>query len=108
MCISLTHSVSQSFSHSPISLRKIGDEHSTAAESPSSWTVAQKMSDSKVCPAMSRNPPPPKVVNPDRPGRVTNQLQYLENVVLKAIWKHQFSWPFQQPVDAVTLCLPVS
>ncbi|XP_075901762.1 bromodomain-containing protein 3-like [Nelusetta ayraudi] len=90
--------------------RKIGDEHSTAAEylseSPSSWTLAHAMSDSKVCPVVSGNPPPPKVVNPERPGRVTNQLQYLEKVVMKALWKHQFSWPFQKPVDAVTLQIP--
>lgn len=66
------------------------------------------MSDSKVCPVVSGNPPPPKVVNPERPGRVTNQLQYLEKVVMKALWKHQFSWPFQKPVDAVTLRIPVS
>ena len=42
-----------------------------------------------------------------RRGRVTNQLQYLKNVVLKAVWKHQFAWPFYQPVDHVKLNLPV-
>jgi hypothetical protein len=42
------------------------------------------------------------------PGRVTNQLQYLHKVVMKALWKHQFAWPFRQPVDAVKLGLPVS
>lgn len=66
------------------------------------------MSDAKVCPTVSGNPPPPKVVNPERPGRATNQLQYLEKVVIKALWRHHFSWPFQQPVDAVALRLPVS
>lgn len=45
---------------------------------------------------------------PDRPGRVTNQLQFLQKTVLKAVWKHQFAWPFQQPVDAKKLNLPVS
>ncbi|XP_030584258.1 bromodomain testis-specific protein isoform X2 [Archocentrus centrarchus] len=64
------------------------------------------MSDVKVCPPVSGNPPPPEVVNPKKPGRVTNQLQYLEKVVLKALWRHQYSWPFHQPVDAVGLCLP--
>lgn len=39
--------------------------------------------------------------------RVTNQLRYLEKVVLKALWKHQFAWPFHQPVDAQKLNLPV-
>nr|XP_035108890.2 bromodomain-containing protein 2-like [Callithrix jacchus] len=52
------------------------------------------------------NPPPPEVSNPKKPGRVTNQLQYLHKVVMKALWKHQFAWPFQQPVDAVKLGLP--
>lgn len=31
----------------------------------------------------------------DQPGRQTNQLQYLKNIVIKAVWKHQFGWPFQ-------------
>nr|XP_046248326.1 bromodomain testis-specific protein isoform X2 [Scatophagus argus] len=64
------------------------------------------MSDVKVCPTVSGNPPPPEVINPKKPGRVTNQLQYLEKVVIKALWRHQFSWPFRQPVDAVALRLP--
>ncbi|KAK7891850.1 hypothetical protein WMY93_023813 [Mugilogobius chulae] len=64
------------------------------------------MSDMKVCPAVTKNPPPPEFVNPKKPGRVTNQLQYLERVVVKALWKHQFSWPFRQPVDAVALHIP--
>ncbi|KAM9324768.1 bromodomain testis-specific protein [Gastrophryne carolinensis] len=52
------------------------------------------------------NPPPPEYINRNKTGRLTNQLQYLEKVVLKAIWKHDFSWPFQQPVDAAKLNLP--
>uniref|UniRef100_A0A8C6SIV4 Bromodomain testis-specific protein n=1 Tax=Neogobius melanostomus TaxID=47308 RepID=A0A8C6SIV4_9GOBI len=64
------------------------------------------MSDVKACPTVIRNPPPPECVNPKKPGRVTNQLQYLERVVLKALWKHNFSWPFRQPVDAVALHIP--
>jgi len=46
------------------------------------------------------NPPP------HRPGRNTNQLNYLKNTVMKAVWKHQFGWPFQSPVDAVKLNIP--
>jgi len=38
---------------------------------------------------------------------MTNQLQYLQKVVLKALWKHQFAWPFYTPVDAQKLNLPV-
>ena len=45
------------------------------------------------------NPPtqPPE----NRPGRVTNQLQFLKNNVVKAMWKHQYGWPFHQPVDTI-------
>lgn len=49
---------------------------------------------------------PPVVPQPDRPGRVTNQIQFLQKNVLKAVWKHQFAWPFHQPVDAKKLNLP--
>ena len=41
------------------------------------------------------------------PGRQTNQLQYLLKLH-KVIWKHQFAWPFHNPVDADKLNLPVS
>ncbi|EPY76431.1 testis-specific bromodomain protein isoform 1-like protein [Camelus ferus] len=52
------------------------------------------------------NPPPPEYINTRKSGRSTNQLQYLQKVLLKALWRHGFSWPFQQPVDAVKLKLP--
>nr|XP_020456743.1 bromodomain-containing protein 3-like isoform X2 [Monopterus albus] len=52
------------------------------------------------------NPPPPEVTNPDKPGRRTNQLQFMQNVVIKSLWRHQFAWPFYHPVDAVALGLP--
>ncbi|KAH0618426.1 hypothetical protein JD844_017611 [Phrynosoma platyrhinos] len=52
------------------------------------------------------NPPPPKFINSQGTGRLTNQLQYLQRVVMKAMWKHNFSWPFHQPVDAAGLKLP--
>ncbi|XP_016894061.1 bromodomain-containing protein 3 isoform X2 [Cynoglossus semilaevis] len=57
-------------------------------------------------PAQVVNPPPPEVTNPNKPCRRTNQLQYIQNVVVKSVWRHQFSWPFYQPVDAVALGLP--
>ncbi|MEQ2206272.1 Bromodomain-containing protein 4, partial [Xenoophorus captivus] len=57
-------------------------------------------------PHLPFNPPPPETWNPSRPKRQTNQLQYLLKVVLKTLWKHQFAWPFQAPVDAVKLNLP--
>ncbi|XP_011150934.1 bromodomain-containing protein 2 isoform X13 [Harpegnathos saltator] len=49
---------------------------------------------------------PPVFPPPNRPGRITNQLQFLLKGVLKPVWKHQFAWPFQQPVDAKKLNLP--
>ncbi|XP_030006646.1 bromodomain-containing protein 3-like isoform X2 [Sphaeramia orbicularis] len=52
------------------------------------------------------NPLPPEVTNPNKPGRRTNQLQYMQSIVIKALWRHQFAWPFHQPVDAVALGLP--
>lgn len=52
------------------------------------------------------NPPPPEVTNPNKPGRRTNQLQFMQNVVIRSLWRHQFAWPFYQPVDAVALGLP--
>ncbi|KAK1877285.1 Bromodomain containing protein 4 [Dissostichus eleginoides] len=52
------------------------------------------------------NPPPPEYINPNRPKRQTNQLQYLLKVVVKGLWKHQFAWPFLIPVDAIKLNLP--
>ncbi|KAJ8358985.1 hypothetical protein SKAU_G00155100 [Synaphobranchus kaupii] len=54
----------------------------------------------------SFNPTPSDISTLSRPKRQTNQLQYLLKVVLKTLWKHQFSWPFQQPVDTVKLNLP--
>ncbi|XP_041974160.1 bromodomain-containing protein 3-like isoform X2 [Aricia agestis] len=43
---------------------------------------------------------------PRRQGRMTNQLQFLQKNVIKAVWKHKFAWPFHQPVDAKKLNLP--
>lgn len=31
---------------------------------------------------------------------------YLKNTVMKAVWKHQFGWPFHTPVDTIKLNLP--
>ncbi|XP_069676900.1 homeotic protein female sterile isoform X3 [Periplaneta americana] len=49
---------------------------------------------------------PPVIPPPDRPGRITNQIQFLQKNVLKPVWRHQFAWPFHQPVDAKKLNLP--
>lgn len=49
---------------------------------------------------------PPFLPRADRPGRNTNQLKYLRDVVIKSVWKHQFGWPFHTPVDAIKLNIP--
>nr|XP_046231648.1 bromodomain-containing protein 3-like isoform X2 [Scatophagus argus] len=61
--------------------------------------------DAETDPPQLVNPPPPEVTNPNKPGRRTNQLQYMQNVVVRSLWRHQFAWPFYQPVDAVGLGL---
>eukprot|EP00061_Rhincodon_typus_P015481 g43184.t1 len=48
----------------------------------------------------------PEAMNPNKRGRVTNQLQYMLKGVVKTLWKHQFAWPFHVPVDAKKLNLP--
>lgn len=59
-------------------------------------------------PAAAVTVPPASPKQPlPRLGRLTNQLQFMKNVVLKALWKHPFAWPFHHPVDAVALNLPV-
>ena len=52
-------------------------------------------------------PPPPTPKSKQRRGRNTNQLQFMLKTVLKAVWKHQFAWPFHQPVDAEKMQLHV-
>ena len=52
------------------------------------------------------NPPPPPWFKPGR-GRKTNQLQFLDKTVIKAVSKHKYAWPFLTPVDAAALMLPV-
>ncbi|NWI93717.1 BRDT protein, partial [Pitta sordida] len=56
--------------------------------------------------SMIINPPPPEYQNNKSSGCQTNQLQYLQRVVMKAMWRHNYSWPFHQPVDAAALNLP--
>ncbi|XP_012883734.1 PREDICTED: bromodomain-containing protein 4 [Dipodomys ordii] len=72
----------------------------------SQMSTTQAQAQPQPANAASTNPPPPETSNPNKPKRLTNQLQYLLRVVLKTLWKHQFAWPFQQPVDAVKLNLP--
>ncbi|KPM06423.1 Bromodomain-containing protein 2 [Sarcoptes scabiei] len=49
---------------------------------------------------------PPYKPPPDRPGRNTNQLNYILKVINRNVWNHRFAWPFTKPVDAIKLCIP--
>ncbi|XP_056596972.1 bromodomain-containing protein 2a isoform X1 [Triplophysa dalaica] len=51
-------------------------------------------------------PPQPPVRDINRPGRMTNQLQFLQKALVKTLWRHHFAWPFHEPVDASKLNLP--
>lgn len=51
---------------------------------------------------------PPIIPPSNRPGRLTNQLRFIQKSVIKPLWKHSFAWPFQQPIDTIKLNLPVS
>ena len=90
--------------------------NNSSAAAPSTPVASVKESSSGTPPYIPRVEPPQEPVNgivyppfmppPDQPGRSTNQLQFIQKTVMKAVWKHQFSWPFQQPVDAKKLNLP--
>lgn len=79
-----------------------------------SLTLASEVNDAKSHVSVggagserSSNPVVPQGLHQNKTGvRVTNQINYLHKVVLKALWKHQFAWPFHQPVDAHKLNLP--
>ncbi|CAF5124001.1 unnamed protein product, partial [Rotaria sp. Silwood1] len=45
-------------------------------------------------------------ISASKRGRQTNQLQFMSKVLFKTLWKHEFSWPFQKPVNAAKLHLP--
>ncbi|CAM4812301.1 unnamed protein product [Rotaria magnacalcarata] len=45
-------------------------------------------------------------ISASKRGRQTNQLQFMSKVLFKTLWKHEFSWPFQKPVNAAKLQLP--
>jgi len=48
----------------------------------------------------------PPCIPKGKNGRNTNQLEFMKNVVLKAVWKHPNAWPFHAPVNAVRLNIP--
>lgn len=44
--------------------------------------------------------------SPERPGRKTNQLAFLQKKVLGVLLKHRAAIPFEKPVDTVKLNIP--
>jgi len=46
---------------------------------------------------------PPVEPPPNRPGRLTNQLHFIQNHVINKVWDHCFAWLFHEPVDATNL-----
>merc|ERR1712193_8030 len=48
----------------------------------------------------------PPCMRKGKEGRDTNQLQFMKNVVLKAVWKHPQAWPFHAPVNSIRLGIP--
>lgn len=77
-----------------------------AKDLPRAAADTQPRLDGSITDAVNGTVQPPVVPPPDRPGRNTNQLHFLAKTVMKDVWKHKFSWPFQQPVDAKKLNLP--
>ncbi|CAL2029847.1 unnamed protein product [Caenorhabditis brenneri] len=50
----------------------------------------------------------PRVLPPfGKPTRHTNKLDYIMTKTLKEAGKHKHVWPFQKPVDALALCIPL-
>lgn len=64
--------------------------------------------DATLPPIRATTPPPPPPIFPprDKPGRNTNQLLYIKQKVMPALWAHKFGWPFIKPVDAIKMKLP--
>ena len=51
---------------------------------------------------------PPTTARSDKLVRKTNQLEYIQNIIMNNVCQHKYAWPFLDPVDAVKLSLPVS
>ena len=85
--------------------RQLRQQQSVAPLVHSTKTPAPNTSNTVSLDLPVKSPKPTRFTS--RRGHVTNQLQYIKNVLLRALWKHQFAWPFYQPVDHVKLNLPV-
>ncbi|KAJ8299919.1 hypothetical protein KUTeg_021438 [Tegillarca granosa] len=75
-------------------------EYNYTSDSEKDVKVENSLNDSDVNETSPARPPT------SAKGRMTNQLQYILKNVMKSVWRHQYSWPFQTPVDSVKLNLP--
>merc|ERR1712128_231138 len=90
---------------------KAKEESGSDSDAESTKDSTEIPSDSKnpvLPPIPSRTPPPPPPIfkDPGEPRRNTNQLIYIKQEVMPALWLHKFGWPFKKPVDAVKMKLP--
>ena len=70
--------------------------------------IVSSSSDGKLSSSSSKQTTSQQLLQRGVVGRQTNQLKYIHQVLVKTLWKHNFAWPFQKPVDAVALNLPVN
>jgi bromodomain-containing protein 4 len=89
----------------PVSTQNSGVPADTSNAKPDGGEVAPPRNEPYIEP-VNGIVQPPVVPPPNRPGRLTNKLNFLQKTVMKALWKHQHAWPFYQPVDASKLNLP--
>ncbi|XP_016657125.1 bromodomain-containing protein 3 isoform X5 [Acyrthosiphon pisum] len=89
----------------PVSTQNSGAPADTSNAKPDGGEVAPPRNEPYIEP-VNGIVQPPVVPPPNRPGRLTNKLNFLQKTVMKALWKHQHAWPFYQPVDASKLNLP--
>merc|ERR1711892_1491316 len=83
------------------------EKQSKAKEESGSDSDAESTKDSTEIPSDSKNPvlppipsrtpppPPPIFKDPGEPRRNTNQLIYIKQEVMPALWLHKFGWPFK-------------
>lgn len=81
------------------SSKSLAPTASSSSSSSSSTKAVTKAAQKKIGAAASAGKQPAN-------GKQTNQLKFIQQVIVKALWKHNFSWPFQKPVDAEALGLP--
>ncbi|RWS18484.1 bromodomain-containing protein 3-like isoform X2, partial [Leptotrombidium deliense] len=79
---------------------------SSSADANSASTAGHSTEEEQEYEVVNGEVHPPTVPKVGKPRRNTNQLQYLLKVVMKAVHKHQFAFPFHKPVNAIKLRIP--